>query len=229
MPIIPEIQDRLRLAYPASSDSQLFRAVQEGAYLADHLFVGESFLNNDVGRDIRGHVRRVGIAHQIDLYCTRGDLPFVTSMSQMPHGRWHWLEILSTGAMAHVCRTDDVYSFPDEAESRQDVRLVLQKDLFTTSAASAPLEKLIREVPKLYAWLTFKIGQDGRVSHLCWASPAADADDWIAHVNVLDEIQKRGEETPEIAATPNPKDRLKLKDHIAQALDEANDPKKSGE
>jgi hypothetical protein len=133
MPIIPEIQDRLLLAFPKSANLQLARAVQEGSYLADHLFDGESFLNNQVGRDLRGHLRRVGIARQIELYCQRGDLPFITTMKPMPKGPWHWLEIKSTGAIAHVCRTDDVFAFPDEADSRQDVRLTLQTDLLSWS------------------------------------------------------------------------------------------------
>src|SRR5262245_18304296 len=78
MPIIPEIQDRLLLRFPRSCHIPLSRAVQEGSYLADHLIAGEPFLNNVLGRDIRGHIRRAGIGFQIDLYCQRGDLPFVT-------------------------------------------------------------------------------------------------------------------------------------------------------
>jgi hypothetical protein len=221
MPIIPEIQDRLVLAFPRSSYLSLSRAVQEGSYLADHLFEGESFLNNEVGQDIRGHVRRVGIAYQIHLYCQRGDLPFATTMKPMPKGRWHWLEIRSTGALAHVCRTDDPLSFPYEAESRQDIRLALQANLFRP--ASADLGKIIKEVPQLYAWVTFRIGHDCRVSHLCCCSPAADKDDWIAHINVLDEIAKSGSALPEISSVPDPKEKLRLKDHIAMALEMSSD------
>ena len=40
MPIIKEIQDRLTLAFPPSSNAALYRAVQEGSYLADHLYNG---------------------------------------------------------------------------------------------------------------------------------------------------------------------------------------------
>jgi len=224
MPIIPEIQDRLLLAFPRSAFIPLSRAVQEGSYLADHLFGGESFLNNCIGQDIRGHIRRVGIAFQIDLYCQRGDLPFVTGMKPMPRGPWHWLEILSTGALAHICRTDEPQSFPDEAESRQDIRLVLQADLFRPATAS--LGKIIREVPQLYAWVTFRIGQDARLSHLCCCSPAADHDDWIAHINILDEISKSGAAIPAIEAVPDPKELLRLKDHIATALEKSDDKEK---
>jgi hypothetical protein len=224
MPIIPEIQERLLLAFPRSAYIALSRAVQEGSYLADHLINGESFLNNVIGRDIRGHIRRVGISTQIDLYCQRGDLPFVTEMKPMPRGPWHWLEIRSTGAVAHVCRTDDSESFPDEAESRQDIRLVLQANLFRP--ATAELGKIIREVPQLYAWVTFRVAQDGRLSHLCCCSPAADRDEWLAYINVLDEISKSGATVPSATVVPDPKEKLRLKDHIAIALEKSGDKEK---
>jgi hypothetical protein len=224
MPIIPEIQDRLLLAFPKSSHVLLSRAVQEGSFLADHLIDGEPFLNNVVGRDIRGYIRRAGIAFQIDLYCQRGDLPFVTEMKAMPRGPWHWLEIRSTGALAHVCRTDDSQSFPDEAESRQDIRLVLQANLFRP--ATAELGKIIREVPQLYAWVTFRVAYDGRLSHLCCCSPAADRDEWIAYINILDEISKSEAIVPSPSAIPDPKEKLRLKDHIAMALEKSGDKEK---
>jgi hypothetical protein len=224
MPIIPEIQDRLLLAFPRSSFLPLSRAVQEGSFLADHLFNGESFLNNDVGHDIRGHIRRVGIAHQIDLYCQRGDLPFVTAIKPMPRGRWHWLEIRSTGATAHVCRTDDPLSFPDEAESRQDIRLALQANLFTP--VGADLGKIIKDVPRLYTWVTFRIERGGSLNHLCCCSPAADKDEWIAYVNILEEIARSGEKLPTVSAVPDPKEKLRLKDHIAMALEKSGDKEK---
>ncbi|MDX8508607.1 hypothetical protein [Mesorhizobium captivum] len=226
MPIIPEIQERLRLAFPPSCDLLLSRAVQEGSFLAGHLFEGESFLNNVIGRDIRGHVRRVGIAYQIDLYCNRGDLPFVTAMKPMPKGNWHWLEITATGAIGHVVRTDDVDGFPDEAESRQDKRLSIQPDLLSWSEKDKDINKLVHKIPKLYAWLTFRAAHDGKLSHLCWGAPAPDTDTWIGHINVLEEVAKRGAEVPAVAKVPDPKEVLRLKDHVAQALEE--DAKKKG-
>ncbi len=223
MPIIPEVQDRLRLAFPKSASSTLLRAVQEGSFLADHLFDGESFLNNQVGRDLRGHVRRIGIAHQIHRYCERGDLPYLAAMKPMPKGRWHWLEIRSTGAIAHVCRTDDVFAFPEEAESRQDVRVALQTDLLSWSVDEKSLAQIIKEIPQLYAWLTFRVGQDGRLSHLCWASPAADCDEWVGHLNILQEVAVDGGETSVVSTVPDPKERLRFKDHIVQALEKSDD------
>jgi hypothetical protein len=197
--------------------------------LADHLYEGESFLNNKVGRDLRGHIRRIGISNQIEKYCIRGDLPFVTEMKPMPKGPWHWLEIISTGALSHVCRTADVFKFPDEADSRQDIRLSLQTDLLTWSDKDIDFSKIIREIPKLYAWLTFRIGQDGKVSHLCWGSPAADCDEWVAHINVAAEVAKSGVEIAPDSALPDPKEKLRLKDHVAKALEkERGADKKTG-
>jgi hypothetical protein len=225
MPIFPEIQDRLILAFPRSSNAVLLRAVQEGSFLADHLYEGESFLNNKIGRDLRGHIRRIGISNQIEKYCIRGDLPFVAEMKPMPKGSWHWLEITSTGAMAHVCRTEDTFRFPDEAESRQDIRLALQTNLLTWSQKDRDFSKIMRDIPKLYAWLTFRTAQDGRVSHLCWASPAADCDEWVAHINVAAEVAKSGADVVSIGATPDPKEALRLKDHVVQALEQGADKK----
>lgn len=219
MAVIAAVQDRLRLAFPESSDVTLARAVQEGSYLAGHLFEGESFLNNAVGHDLRGHIRRVGIAHQIELYCTRGDLPFICAMKPMPKGSWHWLEIKSTGALAHVCRTEDVFTFPEEAESRQDSRLSLQPDLLTWTERDKSVKEVVREIPVLYAWLTFRAGADGKISHLCWGAPDPKADTWIGHVNVLAEIAKRSDDAPAPSTVPDPKAALRLKEHVREALE----------
>jgi hypothetical protein len=228
MPIISEIQDRLTLAFPHSFNKPLFRAVQEGSYLADHLFEGESFLKNAIGRDLRGHIRRVGICHQIQAYCARGDLPWHVTMQPMPKGIWHWLEILGTGALAHVCRTEDTDRFPVETDSRQDFRLRLQGDLLSYRPEDRDLGKIIGDIPKLYAWLTFRVAQDGRVSHLCWAAPAADIDEYIAHINVLKAIEEAGQDAPEVSTVPDPATSVRLKDHIARALERGDSEKKSG-
>ncbi len=202
MPIIEEIQDRLTLAFPLSSNVALYRAVQEGSYLADHLYKGKSFLINEIGRDLRGHIRRIGISHQIESYCARGDLPFVAIMKPMPKGNWHWLEICATGALAHVCRTEDVDKFPHEADSRQDIRLRLQTDLLNWREDERDFSKIIRDIPKLYAWLTFRIAQDGRLQsfmlgvtggrhrRIHWAHQCAGSTDEKRRV------QNRGEHGP---------------------------------
>ena len=226
MPIVPEIQDRLLLAFPRSSNVTLFRAVQEGSFLVSHLFEGESFLNNQIGHDLYGHIRRVAISYQIDQYCQRGDLPFVAQMKPMPRGPLHWLEITATGAIAHVCRTNEATAFPDEAESRQDYRLTLQGDLLSwvEGHEEKSLGKIIKDIPKLYAWLTFRAGANGRVNHLCWGSPASDVDEWLAHIDVLEEITRAGGELPAIEPVQDPKEKLRLKDHIVEQLKKGKKP-----
>jgi hypothetical protein len=226
MPIVPEIQDRLLLAFPRSSNVTLYRAVQEAAFLVSHLYEGESFLKNQIGYDLYGHIRRVAISYQIDKYCQRGDLPFVTEMKPMPRGPLHWLEITATGAIAHICRTDDPSAFPDEAESRQDYRLTVQKTLFSFIEGSEDpsLGKIIKDIPKLYAWLTFRIGTNSRVNHLCWRSPAVDVDEWLAYIDVLDEITREGGDLPPVEPVLDPKDKLRLRDHIVEQIEKDKKP-----
>lgn len=216
MPILPAIQDRLRFGFPKSGDVPLYRAVQEGCYLANHLFEGESFLNNPLGHDMRGHFRRIGIAHQIDRYCNLGDLPWRTELKPMPWGPWHWLEIVGTRAIAHVCRTDDKASFPEQTDSRQDFRIRLQPDLFSYMDRK-PMLEVLHEIPVLYAWLTFSIAKDGRISHLCWASPAADCNEYVGHIDVLEEIERSGK-IPTVDSTPDPKEKIRLRDRVAETF-----------
>ncbi len=222
MPIIKEIQDRLRASIPQSADAPLVRAVREGVLLADDLFGGGTVLNNELGQDLRGHVRRVGIGYQILTYCQRGDLPFSAEVRAMPKGRWHWLEIRTPGLLAHTCRTEDVFAFPDEADSRQDFRLSIQPDLLSWSVKNKPFAEIVKEISTLYAWLTYRVNGDGNLSHLCWVSPAPDADEWLAHINVLQEITQAGTTTSLAIQVPDPKDRLRFKDHIQQVLDQSN-------
>jgi hypothetical protein len=227
MPIVKEIQDRLRRSIPTSVDVPLARAVREGILLADDLFGSGTLLGNDLGKDLRGHVRRVAISYQVMSYCQRGDLPFNAKISAMPKGRWHWVEFRAAGLLAHSCRTEDVFSFPDEADSRQDFRLSLQPDLLSWPTKNKPLAEVVKEVPELYAWLTYRVDGDGGLSHLCWGSPAPDDDDWLAHINVLKEISREAATVPPIKV-PNPTERLRFKDHIQQAIDQENDNKNRG-
>jgi hypothetical protein len=220
LPIIAEVQTRLRGAFPKSTDTPLLRAVKEGILLADDLFSDGSFLSNSLGRDIRGHVRRVAISTQVQAYCERGDLPFVAQLTRMPCGPWHWLELRATGALAHACRTDDVFKFPDDAESRQDMRLAIQPDLLAWASRDKSMAQIIREVPTLYAWLMFRVTDSGALAHLCWGSPAHDCDEWIAYVDVLREIAHAAPEPPS-TPIPDPKSRLRLREHVARTLEEA--------
>lgn len=218
MPILVEAQNRLRAAFPSSSDLQLVQAIREAIDAADEAVKnGHPALATVMGRDLRGHMRRIMIAYQIQAYCARGDLPYKATMEPMPKGPWHWLEITAPGAKAHVCRTKDVFAFPEEAESRQDVRIALNGNLFTwQNQTPQTLEEVVKEVAELYAWLTYGVSSNGEIGHLCWASPAADDDSYIGHLNVLIEIARSGLAVPQ--TTPaNLKDHLRLTD-VAQAM-----------
>jgi hypothetical protein len=148
----------------------------------------------------------------------------------MPKGPLHWLEIISTGAVAHVCRiSNEVMAFPDEAESRQDYRLRIQPDLLSwiDDGEQETLGKLIRVIPRLYAWLMFHAGGDGEVKRFCVGSPAADANEWIAYIDIVAEIAKSGIDLPKVDSIPTAKDKLRFRDHIVEQLEK--DKKKSDE
>jgi len=228
MPIIPEIQERLRNAFPETTDIALSRAFKEGLLLADDFYKEGMPFRCPQGQDVRGHVRRVCIGVKVREYCTRGDLPFNVEMVRMPHGGWHWLEIKASGALAHACRTLDVFKFPEEAESRQDYRLSIQPNLLNWFTRDKSITQILREIPEIYAWLTYRANGDGTLAHLCWCSPSPENDDWLAHVNVLREIEEKGGAiVPIVSSVEAPRPRLR--DEILQALEEIplndNDPK----
>jgi hypothetical protein len=223
MPIIAEVQERLRNAFPAAFDAPLVRASKEGLLLAADFYKEGMLLNCEMGRDLHGYIRRVCIAIQIREYCKRGDLPFPAQIVPMPKGPWHWLEIKVPGVLAHACRTVDVFAFPDEAESRQDYRLSMQPNLLSWAARDKSMAQIVKEIPEIYAWLTYRASADGSLAHLCWGSPSPEKDDWLAHVNVLEEIKKDGSETP--AEPPVPPTKPRLRDEVLQALKQANDNK----
>src|SRR5690242_19946105 len=104
---IPVIQDRLRIAFPPSSDVMTVRAIGEGIRLADDLIANTPLLNNFIGRDYRGLIRRAGVMFSFDAACARGDLPFTSEFRQMHRGHWHLLDIKSGVERAQICRTDE--------------------------------------------------------------------------------------------------------------------------
>jgi hypothetical protein len=225
MPVIPEVQERLRNAVPAECDVPLVRASKEGLLLAADFFKDGMLLNFEMGRDLYGLIRRVCIAFQIREYCKRGDLPFKAQIVPMPKGPWHWLEIKAHGVLAHACRTVDVFSFPDEADSRQDYRLSIQPNLLSWAMRDKSMAQIVKEIPELYAWLTYRTSADGSLAHLCWCSPSPEKDDWLAHVNVLEEIKKSESDTS-VAEASVPSATPRLRDEVLQAL-QANDNKKT--
>ena len=209
-----EYQAILDEAFPAGTDAEMIRGVTEGILLADAVLKGEKFLSSPIGFDIRGHLRRAGILFRLNEMCRQGDLPFVSSISRMPRGNWHWLEISSGSVVAHVCRTDGPDLFPDDTPTRQDERLSNQGDLFLTTDNVVPIKGYS-------AWLTFGAGDSGHLAHLCWGMPNAKEDIWLARTNII----RRAAENDSVFKFDRPSRsvELKFKEHIEEGIRESED------
>jgi hypothetical protein len=217
------LQGLLLVAFPIETDREVIRGVTEGISLSDDLIENTPLLRNGGGSDLRGHIRRAGIMFRLRDLSNRGDLPFAAEIVSMPHGPWHWLEIRSGGFKAHVCRTDGPYKFPEDTQSRQDERLRNSPDLFSEKIVD--LSETLKRISEFYAWLTFGVGQQGILEHLCWTMPPADDGDWLAHRDILRHrslatpIQPgQFESQPAHAAQPTRSLSLRFKEHIEEAL-----------
>jgi hypothetical protein len=155
---------------------------------------------------------REGIASADDTI--RGDLPFQCSLSLMPRGTWHWLDIYSGDTHGHIVRTEDPAAFPEDTPNRQDARASNVPDLFETEH-----ERIIRlSPPKLYTWLCYRASPAGQLSHALWQAPSANADEWLARINLMmaavpksDDVKRPGK--------VDPKTKMKLRDHVQQLID----------
>jgi hypothetical protein len=201
-------QEQLDEAFPASADANVIRAVAEGIMLADKTLDNETFLKSLVGQDLRGHIRRAGVLFRLHQMASIGDLPFDSTMSQMPRGNWHWIELRSKNFTSHVCRTDGPNLFPTDTPTRQDDRLTNQGDLFRTSPVVVPIKGYV-------SWLTFGVGDSGALSHLCWGMPNAKEDIWLARSNI---IRRASEADVVVKFEPPAKPDLKFRDHIEESL-----------
>lgn len=210
-----DLQLRLAEAFPAETDAPLIRAFREGVLLADGLLDSEPFLQTLTGRDLRGHLRRAGILHRVFEACRVGDLPFDSSVRPMPRGHWHYLEIRSQLFVAHICRTEGIHAFPDDSLTHQEERIQNQGDLFSPNIL--PLREEIRQARRLSAWLTFGGNVTGQLQHLCWAMPAFDNQEWLAHINILRRASASGaidQAEPKYGSSV----RLRFKEHIEELL-----------
>jgi len=203
------LQDALDAAFPPECDANLIRAVSEGIFLADSTMRSAGFLRSAVGTDIRGHVRRAGILHRIHEMAQDGDLPFRSTMSRMPRGNWHWIELQSKNFASHVCRTDAPDAFPDDTPTRQDERVTNQLDLFMSTSSVVPINGYL-------AWLTFGVGDSGALGHLCWGVPNANDDVWLARTNIIRRAERNEKIIPFEQA--DLKTKLKFRDHVEEAL-----------
>ncbi|MEY2942844.1 MAG: hypothetical protein RLY97_858, partial [Pseudomonadota bacterium] len=171
-------QEMLDKAFPPETDANVVRGVNEGILLADSTLDSANFLKSQIGRDLRGHLRRAAILFRLHSMATEGDLPFISTLSKMPRGNWHWIELKSGIFTSHICRTDASDAFPIDTPTRQDDRLTNQDDLFLPSAVVTPIKGYT-------AWLTFGTGDSGMLGHLCWGMPKANEDVWLARTNII--------------------------------------------
>jgi hypothetical protein len=215
-------QQRLETAFPYESYANTLRAVREGIAAGDDVIKGTRMFSSEVGDDMRGLIRRAGILLRVEEMCKVGDLPFKCSLTRMPRGTWHWLDIYSGDCHAHIVRTADPSKFPEDTSNRQDARASNIPDLFETEA-----ERIVRLAPpKLYTWLTYRAAPDGRISHALWQAPSAKEDDWLASINLMAVVVQKKSDDAKRPAKVDPKSKMKLKDNVISMVDKKNDDTK---
>src|SRR4051794_21825972 len=110
--MVAEFQQRMLAAFPGATWGVLVRGMREGISLADDVIQSTPMLATLLGRDLKGHIRRVGVLYRLQQLCTSGELPFAAEASKMPIGAWHWLDIRSGNILAHVVRTEAADALP---------------------------------------------------------------------------------------------------------------------
>lgn len=209
---------RLSNAFPPDTYANTLRALKEGVASADDAIKGIPLLNNPIGKDYRGLLRRAGIICRFEAMCKAGDLPFKCAITPMPKGTWHWLDIHSAKVVGHLVRTAEPDAFPEDTPNRQDQRARNQLDLFE--------DKKVTRISnlKLYAWLCYRALPDGMIAHAFWNMPSAKTegkpDEWLARINLMNlVIPKRDEDDVRRPGKVDPKTLMKLKEqaHLISA------------
>lgn len=217
--IVPEFQECLLRAFPEPTWSSMVRGLREGINLADDVIKNTPMLNTAIGRDLRGHLRRIGVLYRFQQLCRTGDLPFEAQESEMPVGVWHWLDIRSGIVLAHVVRTDCTGAMPSETANRQAQCVKNQYDLLSEGRV-LPMAEIFEKVSEFYSFLTFGIDRVGALTHACIGMPSSDNSEWLAYANLLRHRDRDADrEAPSPAPkSPDPKDRMRFRDHVEQAL-----------
>jgi hypothetical protein len=90
-------------------------------------------------------------------------------------------------------------------------------DLFETED-----ERVVRLTPpQLYTWLCYRASPAGHVSHALWQAPSANADEWLARINLLNVTVPKKTEDAARPAKVDPKTKMKLRDDVQQLIDKA--------
>lgn len=208
-------QQRLETAFPYDTYANTLRALREGIAAGDDVIKGTRMFSSEIGDDMRGLIRRAGILMRFEEMCSTGDLPFKCTLSQMPRGTWHWLDILNGDCHAHIVRTSDPSKFPEDTPNRQDARASNTRDLFETE-----VDRIVRLAPpKLYTWLTYRAAPDGKLSHALWQAPSANADEWLARINLMAVVVQKKSDDVKRPAKIDPKSKMKLKDNVVSMIE----------
>ncbi len=208
-------QQRLDAAFPYDTYANTLRALREGIAAGDDVIKGTLMFSSEVGDDMRGLIRRAGILMRFEEMCKAGDLPFKCLLTPMPRGTWHWLDIYSGDCHGHIVRTEDPTKFPEDTPNRQDARASNTPDLFESAE-----ERIVRLAPaKLYTWLTYRAAPDGRLSHALWQAPSANADEWLARINLTAVVVQEKSEDTKRPAKVDPKSKMKLKDNVVSMIE----------
>lgn len=208
-------QERLDNAYPYETYANTLQALREGIASADDTIKGVPMFASEIGEDYRGLIRRAGILDRFAEMCATGDLPFKCELSPMPRGTWHWLDIYSGDTHSHIVRTEAPDAFPEDTPNRQDARATNTPDLFETEE-----ERIIRlSPPRLYTWLCYRAAPDGRLSHALWQAPSANADEWLARINLMAVTVLKKSDDLQRPAKVDPRTKMKLRDSVQQLVD----------
>ena len=125
--------------------------------------------------------------------------------------------MLSGTTRAHLCRSDGPEFFPEDTPSRQEARLTNQLELFNEPKVIDLRHTL--GVVTLQVWLTYGLTKAGELTHVCLGVPAAEQNEWLARVNILNSatIEEKDEDTGEDLAR-DPEIKLRFKGEIQEAL-----------
>jgi len=212
-----DFEGLLEAAFPRTTWKTIVRAQREGIVLADDVRKSTPLLNNPLGQDLRGHLRRIGVMVRFAQLCKSGELPFNAAVDQMPHGSWHWLNLRSGSFVAHIARTDTFDEIPEETKNRQDYLLKNDGDLFDDPKI-IPISELTSRVDRFYAYLTFGAEPNGKMTHSALGMAAGDNREWLALVNLLRSSAAGADAISNPLPKIDPKDRIKFHEHVEEVL-----------
>lgn len=210
-----DFNNLLKTAFPSSTWATIVRGQREGVALADDVRRSTPFLASLLGGDLRGQIRRLGVMHRLQELCKAGELPFVATIEDMPHGTWHWLNLRSGNFVAHLARTDSAGRVPEDTKNRQHMLVKNSADLFSDRKI-VPISELVSKVDRFYAYLTFGAAPSGALTHSILGMAASDELEWLGRHNLMDAASEASAPTPDPAPKFDPRDRLKFRRHIEE-------------